>query len=334
MELRHLRYFVAVAEARSLSRAAKLLGISQPPLSAQIQALEKELGARLFDRSFKGVSMTEVGRAFLLKARAILLSAQEAKETAKYPSRKKYELRIGIISQAMVESFAAKVKAFRSTRPDLRISVRHENASVLHQLLGAGEIDVAFTRPFRTNPNLKEIHLAWDIPLLAIPADHQWATRRNIPWSLLTGAHILLINPEFNPNSGQTFLHMCRQNGCTPKISYAASDLPSLMFLVMTGLGVCPYPGSLTKWAPQSVVFRPFKPACRPSELVLMWASKDEAPTLRAFIDSFGESQPSLLRNPSLLSKRASKKADLPQHERGRTKIHDAYISERTFFGG
>jgi DNA-binding transcriptional LysR family regulator len=305
MELRHLRYFVAVAGAQSFSRAAKQLRISQPPLSAQIRALEEELGARLFQRSFKGASLTEVGQAFLPKARAILLSAQEAKDGAKHPSHKKSELRIGIISQAMADRFAAKVKTFRAVRSDLKLSVRHENASVLHRLLDAGEIDVAFTRPFHTNPNLKERHLEWDIPQLAIPSDHPWAKRKNIPWSLLTGEPVLLVAPEFNPHSGQMFLHMCGQYGCLPKVSYAASDLPSLIWLVMTGLGVCPYPSSLAEWAPQGVVFRPFKPACRPLELVLMWAAKNETPILRAFIELFDESRPSRPKHPRPSSPRA-----------------------------
>src|SRR5258708_7662042 len=101
------------------------------------------------------------------------------------------------------------------------------------------------------------------------------------------------------------FLHMCGQNGCTPKVNYVASDLPSLIWLVMTGFGVCPYPSSLAEWAPLGVVFRPFKPACRPLELVLMWAAKNETPTLRAFVESFDESRPSHPKNPRPLPPQA-----------------------------
>jgi LysR family hca operon transcriptional activator len=197
-----------------------------------------------------------------------------------------------MITPSMRETFAMRIKAFRMAYPNLRIRVGHRNVSELHCLLKAGEIDVAFTRPFHADAALMERHLEWHDQVLAIPADHPWTKRSEIPWSLLTGASVLLIDPEFNPLYGQNFLHMCGRHRCTPKVDYAASDLPSLIFLVATGCGVCPYPGSLAEWAPTGVVFRPFKPASRPMELVLMWASKNESPLLRAFIESFDESPP------------------------------------------
>src|SRR3954466_530186 len=105
MELRHLRYFVAVAESKSFSRAARHLNISQPPLSAQIQSLEDEIGARLFDRSSTGASLTEVGRSFIGKAREVLAAAQQAKDLVKHPRSAQSELRIGIITPGLTEKF-------------------------------------------------------------------------------------------------------------------------------------------------------------------------------------------------------------------------------------
>jgi DNA-binding transcriptional LysR family regulator len=292
VELRHLRYFIAVAEAKSFSRAAKQLHISQPPLSAQIHALEEELGARLFDRSSRGASLTEVGRAFLIKARHLLLAAQDAKDVAKHPGYQKSEFQVGIITPALTEKVSNHLRAFRTAHPQVQVRLRHENVATLHLLLKAGEVDLAFTRPFHADPLLMERHLEWHDQLLAIPSGHEWAARKEVPWRLVTGARVLLIDPKFNPLYGQNFLHMCGRHGCVPKVDYAASDLHSLIWLASTGQGVCPYPSSLVHCAPPGVVFRPFKPASSRIELVAMWASKASSPLLRAFIDLFNESHP------------------------------------------
>ena len=287
MELRHLRYFVAVAESQSFSRAARQLNISQPPLSAQIQALEDEIGARLFDRTSKGASLTDVGRSLIAKARDILLAAQQAKDIAKNPQRDEPVLRIGIITPALTINFTAALNNFRAAHPDLRLRLRHAGVATLHRLLKGGEVDVIFTRPFHAEPQLMQRHLEWHDQVLAIPAAHPWAKRRAIPWRLLNGARVLLIDPEFNALYGQNFLHMCGRHQATPEVDYVASDLTSLIWLVACGLGVCPYPSSMVPMAPPGVVFKSFTPASRPVELVLMWPSKNESPTLRTFIGSF-----------------------------------------------
>ena len=101
----------------------------------------------------------------------------------------------------------------------------------------------------------------------------------------MKGARVLLIDPEFNALYGQNYLHMCGLHRTTPEVDYAASDLTSLLWLVAAGLGVCPFPDSLVETAPKGIVFRPFTPASRQIELVLMWSAKNESPALRAFIE-------------------------------------------------
>lgn len=286
MELRHLRYFVAVAESKSFSRAARQLHISQPPLSAQIQSLEDEIGARLFDRSSTGASLTEVGRSFIVKAREVLAVAQQAKDIVKHPQPDHPELRIGIITPGLTPGFITTLNHFRTAHPDLRLRLRHSGVAVLQRLLKAGEVDVIFTRPFHAEPQLMQRHLEWHDQLLAIPAGHLWARRSEIPWKLLNKARVLLIDPEFNALYGQNFLHMCGRHQATPEVDYAASDLTSLIWLVAAGAGVCPYPSSMVPMAPDGIVFRPFKPASRPIELVMMWPSKNESLILRSFVES------------------------------------------------
>lgn len=305
MELRHLRYFVAVAESKSFSRAARQLHISQPPLSAQIQSLEEEIGARLFDRSSTGASLTDVGRSFIVKAREILAAAQQAKDIAKHPVSEQPELRIGIITPGLTANFIATINKFRAALPDLRLRLRHSGVAILQRLLRAGEVDVIFTRPFQAEPQLMQRHLEWHDQLLAIPSGHPWAKRGEIPWRLLNNARVLLIDPEFNALYGQNFLHMCGRHQATPEVDYAASDLTSLIWLVAAGAGVCPYPSSMVAKAPDGVVFRPFKPASRPIELVMMWPAKNESPILRSFVDSFAGGKSSRIES---VTKRARRK--------------------------
>jgi DNA-binding transcriptional LysR family regulator len=276
---------VAVAETKSFSRAARRLNLSQPPLSAQIHSLEDEIGARLFDRSSKGASLTEIGRTFLTKAREILAAAQQATQLAKLPNREQPELRVGMITPSLTAKFAARLRAFRLAHPTQGIRLRHGSVDSLQRLLRTGAVDVIFTRPFHAEPQVMQRHLEWHEQLLAIPRGHPWAARSGIPWSLLKGARVLLIDPEFNALYGQNFLHMCGLHRTTPEVDYAASDLTSLIWLVAAGRGVCPYPSSLVETAPKGIVFRPFSPASRPIELVLMWSAKNESPILHAFIE-------------------------------------------------
>lgn len=288
MELRHLRYFVMIAETKSFSRAARKLHISQPPLSAQIRALEEELGARLLVRSSRGTSLTEIGSEFLLKAREILAAADEAKGLVRHPNRGQRELRIGIITPALTGQCAQRLKLFQREHPDLRIRLYHDSVAKLHGLLKSGVIDAAFTRPLLADSKLMERHVEWHNQVLAIPADHPWAKRSSIPWNLITGARVLLIDPEFNSLYGQNFLHMCGRHHCCPTVDYAASDLISLVWLVASGRGVCPYPSSLVESAPPGVVFRPFSPASRPMELVVMWNSENSHSMLPDLVQLLG----------------------------------------------
>lgn len=288
MELRHLRYFVTVAETLNFSQAARRLHIAQPPLSAQIRSLEAELGVTLFVRSSRGVTLSEAGRALLPSARETLDAARRATESARdLATGETGTLRLGLIAPAATPAVAATLARFHAAFPRARLTVRQENGATLQRLLEAGELDAAFSRPLRANPRLGYHLIERHAQLLALPAAHPWAKRRSIPWKLLDGAPVLLISPEANPNYGQVFLRTCGEHRVSPAINYAAGDLSALIWLVSAGLGVCPYPSSLITTAPPGVVFRPFSPACAPLDLVLLWSRENPGPLLRAFLAHF-----------------------------------------------
>ncbi len=285
MELRHLRYFVTVAEALSFSRAARLLHIAQPPLSTQVRSLEDELGVRLFDRNSQGVTLTKAGQALLPVARETLLSAQRAADTARLSaSGKSGTLRLGLIPPAATPEVAARVKKFHRAFPLVQLRVRQEPVATLHRLLEADEIDLALTRPLRASPGLRQIKLGEQEQLIALPSDHALAARAHVPLKALHGEPLLLISPEFNPYYGQRLLGLCAQHDVQPQVNYAADDLFTLVWLVSAGLGVCPYPSSLVATAPSGVVFRPLRPRLNRLEVALMWSARNDSAIVQALI--------------------------------------------------
>ena len=286
MELRHLRYFVAVAETRSFSSAARALHLAQPPLSTQVRSLEHELGVRLFERSSRGVTLTKAGRLLLPAARDALAAAGRAADIGRVASSGRTGvLRLGLIAPAATPEVAARLKKFHHAFPLVQLRVRQDPVITLHRLLEAGELDVALTRPLRASPNLRQHHLGEQEQVLALPAGHALARQTQIPLRALQGQPLLLISPEFNPNYGQRLLGLCAQHNVQPQVNYAADDLFTLIWLVSAGLGLCPYPSSLTETAPRGVVFRPLRPRLNRIELALMWPTAADSAPLLALIE-------------------------------------------------
>jgi DNA-binding transcriptional LysR family regulator len=285
MELRHLRYFVAVAETLNFSRAARLLHLAQPPLSMQIKSLEDEVGTRLFDRGPRGVTLTKAGQALLPAARDALAAAERAADAAKIAaSGRTGVLRLGLIAPAATPEIAARLKKFHRAHPLVQLRVRQEPVAALHRLLEADELDLALTRPLRASPLLRQRRIGDQEQVLAMSADHPLARRKRIPIRALHGEPLLLISPEFNPNYGQRLLHLCAERNVQPAVNYAADDLFTLIWLVSAGLGICPYPSSLAAQAPARIVFRPFQPRLAGLELALMWPAKNDSPVLHELL--------------------------------------------------
>lgn len=287
MELRHLRYFVAVAETLNFSQAARLLHIAQPPLSAQIRTLEGELNVRLFERHSRGVTLTKAGRSLLPAAREALAAAQRAADTAQAAaSGRSGVLRLGLILPAATPETAARLKRFHRAHPLVQLRLRQEPVATLHRLLEAEELDLALTRPLRASAALRQRVIGRQEQLLAMCADHPWTQRRSVPITALHRQPMLLISPEFNPNYGQRLLQLCARRDVQPEVNYAADDLITLIWLVSAGLGVSPYPSSLVDQAPRGVTFRPLSPRLGGLELALMWHRANDSPALAAAIDA------------------------------------------------
>jgi DNA-binding transcriptional LysR family regulator len=221
MELRHLRYFVAVAEELSFTRAAQRLHIGQPPLSQQIQALEAEVGARLFDRSKRWVRLTEAGRLFLEDARAILAQSERAAERARRAQRGEAgALRVGFtFSTPFTPLFARTIRRYRQLYPDVALTL-HE-MTTLHQLdaIEARKLDLGFVRPpeVALPEQLSLTTLRRDALLLVLAADAPLARRRKVKVADLADLPWVMYPKESGVGINHAIFTMCRAAGFVPR---------------------------------------------------------------------------------------------------------------------
>jgi len=267
VELRHLKYFVAVAELGSVSRAAEKLFIAQPPLSMQIKQLEDEIGVRLLLRYPRGVRLTAAGSAFLEEARDLLARAERAKQLA----RRKDNAAAGLARVAYVPSaghtvIPRLVRRLRSLHPECEIDVREMVTTQQSQALLHGEIDIGLLRPPITSSRLTIVSELSDPFCLAIPDGHALAGAG--PIDLRIAADEIFVG--FTRHRGPAFydqaLGLCTDVGFSPNLRYDASTLYGVLDLVGAGLGIAIVPASSSTLAPTGfglrVLNRPTRTGC------------------------------------------------------------------------
>lgn len=252
MELRHLRYFVAVAEELHFGRAAERLNIAQPPLSQQIRALEEELGVRLFDRSNRRVRLTEAGATFLGRARRILDSAELAAGEARRAARGELgRIAVGIMSSAMLPTFPSILRRYRSEWPDVEITFDQFHSNEQLHAVGEGRIDLGFVDiamrdSIEVNGVDVRIEPLWRETLMAaLPLEHRLAGRRSLALSELAEDPFVMM-PRL-PATGlyDRVIQFCQAAGFSPAVRQEASQLPAVVTLVAAGVGVALVPGCI-----------------------------------------------------------------------------------------
>lgn len=289
MELRHLRYFVAVAEELHFRRAAERLHISQPPLSQQIRLLEQELGADLFERTNKRVELTQAGRLFLPEARAALSQAERAVEVARKAERGELgELRIGFFPSApLVPEIARAIRAYRDKQP--AVSLVLDELESREQVLALSEerADIAIVRSIAAPlvPSGIVRRLITEEPLVvALRADHPLCRRRVIAMEQLAGEPFVFYGERMGIVLPQLVLELCRGAGYEPRIGQLANANTTMIGLVGAGLGVAIVPRALARLSPADVVFRAIKsPRARIATWVL-WNAERKSPLVEAFL--------------------------------------------------
>lgn len=256
MELRHLRYFVAVAEEGNVTRAAARLHISQPPLSQQIKDLETTLGAALFERSVQGMVLTAVGEAFLSEARRTLHAADQAMEVATRAARGEQGLlRLGFTSSAAFNPVVATtVREFRQRWPGVRVVLEEANTTQLTVSLGQRALDAAFLRPgLGELPGLRVMRFRDERMRAVVPTSHRLAHRRRIALKDLAPDPFVLFPRSVGLSLHDAILDACQANGFVPRLELEVPQLSSVINLVAAGMGVSVVPASLSQVQVQGV---------------------------------------------------------------------------------
>lgn len=295
MELRHLRYFVVVAEEGHFTRAALRLGMQQPPLSQQIRALEQELGLTLFRRHPKGADLTVAGAVFLKEAIAILASINTAAMRAtRAANGADGRLSIGFTSSAAAHALIPRlVRAFRTPYPKVDLHFQEGNAVELTEAVSKGELQVGFLRqPVARPPSLKFVELLHEEMLLVLPTRHPaLATYKGrgmpvIELAALREESFILVRRTGAPGMYSNLINACMKAGFAPNITIEVDRMLTNISLVAAGAGVSAVPASMRGFHEGSVVY--CRIANTDSELgaplTMMYNDNDASPTLANFI--------------------------------------------------
>lgn len=260
MELRQLRYFVAVAEELHFRRAAERLGIAQPALSQQIQQLEQEIEALLLHRLTRGVELADAGRVFLADARAILEQVEQAKARAQRVARgDQGMIRIGFAGSASFNPIVPGIiQDYRARFPAIAVSLVESGTSQLIDSLRAGRVDAAFIRsPSRKMDGLLVVPIIEEEMLIALPSLHDLAGSIRLALGALAGEDFILFPRTSSPELYDNILLACRRAGFDPNIVQQAPEVASTLNLIAAGEGVSIVPASMQHMQPQGVTYRP-----------------------------------------------------------------------------
>jgi DNA-binding transcriptional LysR family regulator len=290
MELRHLRYFMAVAEELNFGRAAKRLHISQPPLTRQIQDLERELGAKLFQRSKRRIQLTEAGRALFVEAQSMLDQADRIQSVVERAGRGETgRLAIGFVNSAIYEKLPDALRAFRSRYPDVELVLREINSGEQVEALREKRIQIGFARGAVQDNDLKSV-IIQNEPLVAVlPFDHKLAQEREISIDRLSGDPFILYPRTSRPNFADQILQICVQAGFVPNVVQEAVETQTAMSLVAAGIGVTLAPQSVARLNWPDVTCMPIAPPAPHSNLSALYRSDDESLVSKAFLDVIKE---------------------------------------------
>jgi len=288
MDLRHLRYFIAVAEERNIGRAATRLHISQPPLTRQIQQLEEELGVQLFTRTHRGMELTQPGELFLEEARNIRSVVEQATERTQRAGQGKLgRLDIGIFGSAILGMIPRLLLAFRNAYPEVKIILHNMNKEAQIEALRQRRIDLGFNRFISASDDIASELVATEKLLLAVNITNPLAQRTTVPFGLLAEHPLILFPKGSRPSFVDKVMGMCHQAGFTPQVAQEVGDAVTGIALVASNFGVCLLPESATVLTLPGVVYRPLsdEPDNASVDLSCIYRMGDSSPILNSFLE-------------------------------------------------
>src|ERR1700720_1353782 len=288
MELRHLRYFVAVGEEQHYGRAARRLRVAQPALSRQIQDLEEEIGFKLFDRLPRGVKLNQAGKLFLDDARRILQEVSHAAVRAGRVARgRSGTLRVGFTENASWQGVVPEsFRRFREQQPDGELQLQSATSLELLDAVRSGRFDAGFIFNVpKGNPELDRLPAAIQRLELAVPKADPLAKLKTLRLRALTDARFVWFPRRASPAVYDRLMHACFRGGLrSPRIVQEGLNEATILSLVSTGLGVGWVLGSARWRCPETVAILPVVDLNVPLRLTLAWRRDNTSPLLARFI--------------------------------------------------
>ncbi|AYF46407.1 LysR family transcriptional regulator [Pseudomonas sp. S5D5] len=289
MELRHLRYFIAVAEELHFGRAAQVLGISQPPLSQQIQALEQEVGARLFERTNRRVELSEAGRLFLQEARLVLAQVDKAADVARRAQLGELgELKIGFTSSAPFNSSIPQaIFAFRQAFPAVHLNLQEMSSTEVAESLVDESIQVGLMRPLPLPDSLSVVELMREPLVAVLNAGHPLVqgSERGLHLAQLAQEPFVFFPRTYGSGLYAQLLNLARDAGFSPHFAQEAGEAMTIIGLVAAGLGVSVLPASYQRIRIDGVVYRTLLDQEAVTAVWLVQRKGVQTPMAKAFVE-------------------------------------------------
>jgi DNA-binding transcriptional LysR family regulator len=285
MELRHLTYFIAVAEELHFGRAATRLFIAQPPLSQQIQRLEKELGVTLFLRTKRHVELTEAGRIFLEEARRTVAQAERTVAAAQRAQRGEVgRLAIGFVGSATYSVLPGVLRRFRQRYAEVELSLQELTTAQQVEAIRAHHLDVGFVRPPLYDPDLATLTLLVEEFVLALPQTHRLAGKTAVSLSAMAEEPFILYPRHLGPGLYDPVVSACQQAGFSPHVVQEATQMHTILSLVAIGLGVALVPACVQTLQWQGAVCKPLASAAPRTMIALAWHKNNRSAALNSLL--------------------------------------------------
>ena len=283
MELRRLRYFVAVAEELHFGRAAQRLHIAQPPLSQQIRRLEGELGVELLRRNRRRVQLTDAGRLLLEQSRPLLAQADRLEELLRRAGGGEVgRLSVGFVGSASYETLPAVLREFRGRFPDVELVLEELPTESQVAALHAGRIDVGLVRPPLADDAIELTRLVEERLIAALPDQHPLTERTAVRVAALAQEPFVL-PPRRISGLYEDVVSVCRAAGFTPQVVQEASEMQTIISLVSAGIGVSLVPSSVETFRMPRVSYRPLRGTNASLEIALARRRGDRSPLVEQF---------------------------------------------------
>ncbi len=302
MELRHLRYFSAVATELHFGRAAEKLHIAQPPLSKQIQDLEVELGFELFTRTKRSVSLTPAGQSFLIEVTQIFQQLNKAIDIGRKTSRGELgQISIGFVSSATYNILPVILQQFRDRYPNVQIELHELTTDRQLIWLREGRIDIGLIRPPIIDGDLRSEIIFQESLVVALPTNHHLASSDSICLTALATEPFILFPRQLAPGLYDPIIAICQSAGFSPNVVQECIQMQTIVSLVSANMGVSILPKSIQEAQRQGVVYKPIQTSTQSvstgmvssvdnlthhlAKIAIVWRLNDDSPTMNKLLE-------------------------------------------------